>query len=173
MTHTPMTDTQWLCVRSFLDTCSGLRVGKDAHGRLCVEALRWITRMGAPGRVLPPAYGKWNSVYCRYAAWCNRGVWPRLLAHLQAQPDLSAVRLDSTIVRAHVSAAGAPQKKEADPALGRSRGGFGTKIHSLADRQGRPLPLRVTGGPRHDSTQARALGEDCDAPLSCLIADRA
>ena len=31
----------------------------------------------------------------------------------------------------------------------------------------------MTGGPRHDSTQARALGEDCDAPLSCLIADRA
>ena len=40
MTHTPMTDTQWLRIRSFMDTCSGLRVGKDAHGRLCVEALR-------------------------------------------------------------------------------------------------------------------------------------
>ena len=68
MTHTPMTDTQWLCVRSFLDICSVLRVGKDAHGRLFVEALRWMTRMGAPWRALPPEYGKWNSVYCRYAA---------------------------------------------------------------------------------------------------------
>ena len=29
-----MTDTQWLRIRSLLDTCSGLRVGKDAHGRL-------------------------------------------------------------------------------------------------------------------------------------------
>ena len=83
------------------------------------------------------------------------------------------MRLDSPIVRAHVSAAGAPKKPEADPALGRSRGGFGTQIHILADRQGRPLHLRVTGGQRHDSTQARALVEDCDAPLSCLIADRA
>ena len=82
--------------------------------------------------------------------------------------------LDSPIVRAHVSAAGAPKKKEADPALGRNRGGFGTKIHILADRRGRPLHLRVTGGPRHDRIQARALGEDgTDAPLSCLIADRA
>ena len=65
MTPTRMTDTQWLCIRSFLDTCSGIRVGKDAHCRLCVEALRWVTRMGAPGRALPPAYGKWNSVYGR------------------------------------------------------------------------------------------------------------
>ena len=67
--------------------------------------------------------------------------------------------LDSTVVRAHVSAAGAPQNQGTDPALGRSRGGFGTKIHMLADRRGRPLHLRVTGGQRHDRTQARALVE--------------
>ena len=85
----------------------------------------------------------------------NRGVWPRLRAHLQAQPDLSAVRLDSTIGRAHVSAAGAPKKKE-------------------ADLRGRSLRLRVTGGQRHDRTQAQAWVEDgTDAPLPCLIADRA
>ena len=65
MPHTRMTDAQWLGIRSFLYTCSGLRIGKDAHGRLCVEALRWMTRMGALGRALPPEYGKWNSVYGR------------------------------------------------------------------------------------------------------------
>ena len=69
------------------------------------------------------------------------------------------MRLNSTIVRAHVSAAGASKNKGTDPALGRNRGGFGTKIHALADRCGRPLRLRVTGGQRHDSTQAQALGE--------------
>ena len=65
MTDTRMTDTQGFHIRSFLDTCSGLRVGKDAHGRLSVEALRGMTRRGAPGRAWPPAYGKWNSVYGR------------------------------------------------------------------------------------------------------------
>ena len=98
----------------------------------------------------------------------NRGIWPRLLAHMQAKPDVSAVRLDSTIERAHVSAAGAPKTKEADLALGRSRGGFDTQIHILADRRGRPL--RVPGGQRHDGTQARALGETW---TDALIADRA
>ena len=84
------------------------------------------------------------------------------------------MRLDSTVGRAHVSAAGAPKHQGADPARGRSRGGFGTQIHSLADLRGRPLRLRVTGGPRHDRTQARSLGKDgTDAPLPCLIADRA
>ena len=65
MTHTRMTDTQGLRIRSLLDTGSGLRVGKDAQGRLCVAALRWMARRGAPGRAWPPEYGKGNSVYGR------------------------------------------------------------------------------------------------------------
>ena len=75
------------------------------------------------------------------------------MAYLQSDPDRSAVRLDSTVVRA----AGTLKNKGTDPALGRSRGGFGTQIHGLADRRGRPL--RVTGGQRHDRFQARALLE--------------
>ena len=71
-----------------------------------------------------------------------------------------------------MSAAGASPKKEADPARGRSRPGCGPQIRIRAARRGRPL--RVTGGPRHDRTQAQALVEaGTDAPLSGLLADRA
>ena len=71
---------------------------------------------------------------------------------VQSDPDLSAVLLDSTIVRAHVSAVGAPPNEESDPVLGRSRGGFSTKVHRMSDRRGRPLAMRLTGGQRHNST---------------------
>ena len=167
-----MTDVQWLRIHSVLSIYSGIRVGKETHCPLCVEALRWRARMGTPWRQLPAAYGKWNSVYHRYANGCARGVWPRLMAYLQVDPDRSAVLLDSMVVRAHVSVAGARPNKEAEPALGRSRGDFSTKIHMLADRRGRPLHLRMTGGQRHDSIQARDLVEAwTDASLPCLIAD--
>ena len=169
-----MPDAQWHCIHSFMSTCPDIRVGKETHCRLFVEAARGMGRMGAPWRQLPTEYGQWNSVYRRYAHGCDRGVWRRRMAYLQADPDLSAVQLDSTLVRAHVSAAGAPQSPGTDHALGRSRGGFGTQIPILADRRGRPLRLRVTGGPRHDRTQARAWVEAwTDTPLPCLMADRA
>jgi len=48
-------------------------------------------------------------------------------------------------------------KKSGDQALGRSRGGFSCKIHITVDALGNPLRLRVTGGHRHDITQAQAL----------------
>ena len=41
----------------------------------------------------------------------------------------------------------------ADHALGRSRGGFGSKLHLVADGHGLPLAIQVTAGQVHESTQ--------------------
>ena len=46
---------------------------------------------------------------------------------------------------------------QAAQALGRSRGGFSTKIHVSVDALGNPLRLTLTGGQRHDITQAEDL----------------
>ena len=55
-------------------------------------------------------------------------------------------------------------------ALGRSRGGFSTKIHITVDGLGNPLRLRLTAGQTHESTQAQALLEGL--PGQHVIADR-
>jgi transposase len=49
-----------------------------------------------------------------------------------------------------------------DHALGRSRGGFGTKVHLVCDRHGFLVAIHVTAGPAHESqamepTMARRL----------------
>ena len=41
--------------------------------------------------------------------------------------------------------------------MGRSRGGFSTKIHALVDARGQPLYVTLTPGQRHDSTVAEEL----------------
>lgn len=57
---------------------------------------------------------------------------------------------------------------QSEQALGRSRGGFSTKIHVSVDALGNPL--RLTGGQRHDMTQAVELVVELD--FERLIADR-
>jgi transposase len=52
---------------------------------------------------------------------------------------------------------GRDQGEPADHALGRSRGGFGTKIHLLVDGHGIPLAADVTAGQVHESTQLEAV----------------
>ena len=61
-------------------------------------------------------------------------------------------------------------KKNGEQALGRSRGGFSCKIHVTVDALGNPLRFILTGGQRHDSTQAQALLDGFD--FEQLIADR-
>ena len=46
---------------------------------------------------------------------------------------------------------------QANQALGRSRGGFSTKIHIAVDALGNALRFHLTGGERHDKTEAEAL----------------
>lgn len=55
-------------------------------------------------------------------------------------------------------------------ALGRSRGGFSTKIHIAVDALGNPLRFVLTAGQCHDSPQAEALIEGY--ATDALIADK-
>ena len=54
--------------------------------------------------------------------------------------------------------------------LGRSRGGFSSKIHLLVDALGFPLQFILTGGERHDITQAESLLAPFD--FDAVIADK-
>ena len=77
--------------------------------------------------------------------------------------------IDGTVIRAHRHAAGARGGQEKQ-GLGRSCGGFSSKIHAKVDAFGMPLRLIITPGQFADIGQAENLvGEDgCDN----LLADR-
>jgi transposase len=106
-----LTDAQWTKLRTFLRNDPHTYVGSEVACRRFVDAVLWIDRSGAQWRLLPADYGTWNSIYKRFARWCDQGVWERLLAHFAGDADLEHGILDSTIVRAHACAAGAKKKR--------------------------------------------------------------
>ncbi|HWA97470.1 MAG TPA: IS5 family transposase [Pirellulales bacterium] len=163
-------DDQWERIRDLLPgkaTDCGV-TAKD--NRLFLEAVLWIGRTGAPWRDLPPELGNWHTTFTRFARWAKRGVWERLFRALSSDRDLEEVMLDSTAVRAHQHAAGA--KKNTGPqALGRARGGFGTKIHGLVDALGNPLGFTLTGAEQADITQAQTLLDQAPG-TGAVIADK-
>lgn len=102
-------DDQWERIEPLLPGKSTDR-GVTADNRLFIEAVLWLLRTGAPWRDLPPEFGRWHSVYMRFARWRKKGVWDRLLEAARGEGDLEEVFLDSTAVRAHLHAAGAVKK---------------------------------------------------------------
>ena len=159
MSRLELSPDKWTKILQFLRGRTERYVGQEEECRRFIEAVLWVDRSGAQWRLLPAEYGNWNSVYKRFARWSDRGIWELLHQHFADDPDMEYLIIDSTVVRAHPCAAGAPPKKEAKQpqALGRSRGGFSTKVHVSVDSLGNPLRFILTGGQQHDITQAEGL----------------
>jgi transposase len=73
-------------------------------------------------------------------------------------------------VRAHACSAGYEKNTQDREALGRSKGGFTTKIHAVVDALGNPLKFTLTPGQRNDVTQASELLEEFNSIH--IIADK-
>jgi transposase len=114
-----ITDAEWDRIKDLLPGQAGQHGGVAADNRRFVNAVLWIARTGAPWRDLPERLGPWNSQWRRFDRWAAKGVWGRVLDALR-DPDLEWLILDSTVVRAHPCAAGAPKNGTA-PGAKRSR----------------------------------------------------
>ena len=57
-------------------------------------------------------------------------------------------------------------------ALGRSRGGFSTKIHARTNAQGLPIGIVITPGQAHDVAAYPALMEEVDDNPEQMLADK-
>jgi transposase len=160
-------DEDWERIKDMLPGQPGDPGVTAKDNRLFVNAVLWIAKTGAPLRDLPERFGPWNSVWKRFDRWAKKGVWKRIFETMQ-EPDLEWVIIDSTVVRAHQHAAGAVRKGGGDQALGRSRGGFGTKIHIAVDALGNPVDFILTGGQEADVTQAEPLIDEHKADAYIL-----
>ena len=151
-------EEHWARIEGLLPGRPGGHGGVARDNRNFINAVWYVAKTGIPWRDLPERFGKWDTVYHRFNEWCKKGVWQRILAVVQ-DADLEWLMLDSTVIRAHQHAAGM-NGGDNDQALGRSRGGFGTKIHVAVDALGNPVSIHVSPGQDADITHAEALLAD-------------
>ena len=141
-----VSDAEWSLIGPLLPSERGRGCRPCHDNRLYFEAMMWMARTGAQWRHLPDEYGKWNSVFRRYRRWVETGMFDAMLETLaeMAGRDGPADMIDSNVVRAHHCAVGITRGLKETEALGRSRGGFTTKLHARCDAQGRPLAFPAT-----------------------------
>ncbi|MDE2817368.1 MAG: transposase [Chloroflexota bacterium] len=73
MSTVTLSSRQWSRIYAFLCSRPDVYVDDEAQCRRFITAVLWVTQSGAQWRLLPAAYGKWNSVYRRFARWMERG----------------------------------------------------------------------------------------------------
>lgn len=148
--------------------------GRPSKSHLLVlNAIFWLLRTGASWRDIPEKYGPWSTIYSRFYRWTQKGIWNKILQELQELENTQNKinweihHVDSSIIRAHQHSAGARKtykgkaRSPSDLALGKSKGGFSTKIHLRVDGNGRPLNFLITPGQSNDITAFYDLMKPC------------
>src|SRR5688572_14836993 len=106
---TGMTDEDWDVVLRVFRASRSRRGDKGRDDRKFLEALHYFSVHNITWRALPAEFGNWNSVWKRFWRLSQSGVFEAFFEALAAMSTAAALvqMFDSTVVRAHVSAAGA------------------------------------------------------------------
>ncbi len=167
-----MTDEEWAFFEPFLTETSA-RGGRPPKGhRRVLDGVFWIARTGAPWRDLPDEFGNWNSVWRQFRRWTTSGLWDVLLQALaDAGGEADTLQMIDSTSSGHIAVLPAERGTQSE-ALGRSRGGFSTKIHLRANAEGLPIGVVLTSGEAHDVTAYPALMEERDSDPAVMLADK-
>lgn len=157
-----LTDAQWELIADLFPVANFKTGRRPRDRRVILNAILWVLRSGAPWRDIPTEYGPWSTAWNFFDAWNKDGTFDAMLQRLRSLvigdgecPD-QLWCIDGTSIRAARCSGGGGKNDEPeepdDHALGRSRGGFGTKIHILCNAQGHPLHFELSAGQVHDSS---------------------
>ena len=106
---TTMTEDDWTIVLQVFGASRSRRGDKGRDDRKFLEALHYFTVHNITWRALPAQFGHWNSVWKRFWRLSRAGTFEAFFDVLAAMSETAHLvqMFDSTVVRAHVSAAGA------------------------------------------------------------------
>lgn len=119
---TKMTETDWANALEVFRACLPRRARKAADDRSFLEAMHFFTVENVRWRALPERFGPWNSEWKRFDRLSKAGVFEAFFDTLAAMSGSAHLiqMFDSTIVRAHVSAAGAKGGSKAKRSVARA-----------------------------------------------------
>ncbi len=150
-----ITDSAWGKILAFCRKTKGIYTENESKLVKFFEGIFYMMRTGNQWRELHERYGKWNSVFKRFNNWAKKGVWHKMLDFCAKDADLEYIMSDATVMRAHACAAG--YKEQSTQGLGRSRGGFSSKLHVKVDALGNLLKIIVTPGQASEAKYAKDL----------------
>src|SRR5512133_735701 len=151
---TAMTEEDWTIVLRVFAASRSRRGDKGRNDRKFLEALHYFVVHNITWRALPEKFGHWNSVWKRFWRLSRSGTFEAFFDALAAMSETAHLvqMFDSTVVRAHISAAGAK-----GGSMIRRLSGFSTKIHLKTDFGGLPIAFHLTGGEASDSRNFETL----------------
>lgn len=153
------TEKQIDCIKPCFPKVRGVGRADDCK---VLSGIVYVIRNGLQWADAPAEYGPHKTLYNRFRRWSKNGVFERIFEEL-AKPDAESqevLMIDATHLKAHRTASSLKKGGNEPRLIGRTKGGMNTKLHTLCDKQGRPIRLHITEGQRSDFKGADVLLKD-------------
>ncbi len=148
---TKMDEDDWAHTLGVFRACLPRRGRKAEDDRRFFEALHFFTVENVRWRALPDRFGHWNSVWKRFDRLSKAGVFEAFFDTLASMSSTAhLIQMFELHRRARSCVSGWSKGGQEGQALGRSRGGFTTKIHAKSDASGDIIAFDLTGGEAFD-----------------------
>ena len=155
---TRMTEQDWAHTLAVFRACLPRRGRKAFDDRRFLEALHFFSVENIRWRALPERFGPWNSVWKRFARLSKAGVFEAFFDTLASMSNTAhLIQMFDSTIRARPRVGGWRKRGQDGQALGRSRGGFTTKIHAKSDASGDIIAFDLTGGEASDGRHFKTL----------------
>ena len=155
---TKMDEDDWAHTLAVFRACLPRRGRKAEDDRRFLGALHFFTVENVRWRALPERFGHWNSVWKRFDRLSKAGVFEAffdMLASMSSTAHL--IQMFELDDRARSCVSSRSKRGQEGQALGRSRGGFTTKIHAKSDASGDIIAFDLTGGEAFDGRHFETL----------------
>jgi transposase len=155
-------DGQWAALEPLVEAARPKGKTRPRDLRRTLEAIVWRHRNGATWRAIPAELGPWWRAAQLFIRWAELGAWQRLLETAQGRGvELGVAFLDGTSAQ-----------RDRREALGRSRGGFGTKACVVADGRGRAAAFALAPRQAHELPLAPGLLDQLPRVPLWVVGDR-
>lgn len=116
-----LSDADWSRIEPLMPR--GRRGARRVDDRRVISGIMHMLRSGARWRDCPSAYGPYTTIYNRFNRWSRQGIWFEIFEALTGSTGvIGTAAIDSTILKAHRSAAGGKGGPSSRPSAARAAG---------------------------------------------------
>ena len=138
-----------------------------------LSGIIFVQMTGCRWRDAPAIYGSHKTLYTRWRRWSQKGWFEETMRKMGRQSKkIHIVMIDATYIKVHRTAISLKcYAGELGRLIGKTNGGWNTKLHAICDAKGRIIDICLTGGNASDYKGADILLERLPQKVECFLGD--
>ena len=139
-----------------------------------LSGILYVQQVGCRWQDALPIYGPYKTLYSRWVRWSRNDWFTETMRKLASRSkQLHILMIDATHIKVHRTATSfRANAGELGRFIGKTKGGWNTKLHAICDGEGRIIDIYLTGGNANDFKGAEVLLKNLPKRVKYFLGDK-